>query len=153
MISIANDPQYFTYLADCPAKKEIVAGDARLAIEREISSGNLSHFDLLALDAFSGDAPPVHLLTTEAFRLYTRELAPNGILAVNITNTYVDLRPVVLAAAAQLSLNAAFVHDEGDGKATLYSDWMLLSRRDIPQIINSSPPTKNDIPRVLWTDD
>jgi hypothetical protein len=153
VISIANDPQYFTYLADCPAKKEIVAGDARLAIEREISSGKPSHFDLLVLDAFSGDAPPVHLLTIEAFRLYTRELARNGILAVNITNTYVDLRPVVLAAAAEIKLNATFVHNDGDGGITLYSDWMLLSRRELPSVISTYPQTSSGSLPVLWTDD
>jgi len=152
VIKIAKDPLYFTFLSDCRANTEIIVGDARLSMEREVSSGNSQQFNVLALDAFSGDAPPVHLLTIEAFRLYMDELAPDGILAVNITNTYVDLRPVVLAAAAKLSVNAVFVHDDGDGRTTLYNDWMLLSRRDVPPKIGPSSSMKGSLPRDLWTD-
>jgi len=153
VIKIAGDPQYFTFLSDCAAKKEIIVGDARLSMEREIASGKPQQFDILALDAFSGDAPPVHLLTIEAFRLYVQELAPNGILAVNITNTYVDLRPVVLAAAARLKLNTVFVHDEGDGRTTLFNDWILLSRRDFPPDISSFAASTGSERPELWTDD
>ena len=153
VIKIAEDPQYFTYLSECKASKQIIVGDARLSMERELSSGNPPQFDLLVIDAFSGDAPPVHLLTIEAFRLYMKELMPRGILAVHITNAYVDLRPVVLSAAAQLGLNAVFIHDDGDGSMTLYSDWMLLSRRDLPPGTDSSDTAKIGSPVVLWTDD
>ena len=73
----------FTYLLDCPAKVDVVLGDARLSLEREPSQ----QFDVLAVDAFSGDAIPVHLLTLETFRLYFRHLRPDGILAVHVSNS------------------------------------------------------------------
>ena len=152
VVKIAEDQQYFTYLSDCQAQKAIVLGDARLSIERELASGGSQNFDLLALDAFSGDAPPVHLLTIEAFRTYMKAMARGGILAVNITNTYVDLRPVVVAAATELESTATLVHDDGDGKATLYSDWMLVTKHQSP--ISSDSKWVTGGRRVnLWTDD
>ena len=87
----------FTYLKDTAARKEIVMGDGRLSLEREPSQ----QFDLLVMDAFSGDSVPVHLVTREAFRTYFRHLKPGGILAVNITNRYLDLTPVMERAATR----------------------------------------------------
>jgi len=152
VVKIAEDQEYFTYLSDCPAHKAIVLGDARLSIERELASSGSQHFDLLALDAFSGDAPPVHLLTMEAFRTYMNALAPDGILAVNITNTYVDLRPVVVAVAAEHKLRTAFLHDDGDGRTTLYSDWMLVTKDDQTEVAAPSG-VGNRRSAFLWTDD
>src|ERR1017187_6905157 len=81
----------FSYLHDTPAKVEIVMGDGRLNLESEPSR----QFDILVMDAFSGDSVPVHLITREAFQTYFRHLKPNGILAVNTTNSYLDLEPVM----------------------------------------------------------
>src|ERR1051326_6211762 len=81
----------FTYLNDCPAKVEIVMGDARLSLERQPDQ----QFDVLAVDAFSSDSIPVHLLTKEAMLLFYRHLKPDGILAVHISNRYLDLQPVL----------------------------------------------------------
>ena len=81
----------FTYLSDCPAKVDVVLGDARLSLDREPSQ----QFDVLAVDAFSSDSIPVHLLTLEAFRLYFRHLRPDGVLAVHVSNTHLKLEPVV----------------------------------------------------------
>jgi SAM-dependent methyltransferase len=92
----------FTYLHDTPAKVEIVMGDGRLSLEREPSQ----QFDLLVMDAFSGDSVPVHLVSHEAFQIYFRHLKPEGILAVNISNRYLDLRPVIASAAAALGKTA-----------------------------------------------
>ena len=96
----------FTYLRDTPARVEVVLGDGRLVLESEPSQ----QFDLLVMDAFSGDSVPVHLITLEAFRTYFRHLKPGGILAVNITNKYLDLEPVVERAAAAFG-KAALVYD------------------------------------------
>src|SRR5439155_25500299 len=82
---------YFSYLKEAEGKVDIVFGDARLSMERQPPQ----QYDLLALDAFSGDAIPVHLLTDEAFRIYRRHLKTNGILAVHVTNRHLDLVPVV----------------------------------------------------------
>src|SRR5205807_9355570 len=90
----------FTFLKDSRAKVEVALGDARLSLEREPAQ----NFDVLALDAFSSDAIPVHLLTVEAFKTYLRHLKPDGVLAVHISNRYLDLVPVVQQAARHLSL-------------------------------------------------
>lgn len=87
--------RWFTYLADSPAKMEVVLGDGRLAIEREAARG----YDLLAMDAFSSDAVPAHLITSEAFTAYERHLKPDGILAVHVSNRFLDLAPVIQALA------------------------------------------------------
>jgi spermidine synthase len=83
-----------TYLRDSRARIDIVPGDARFSMERELANGNPQSFDVLVLDAFSGDAIPVHLLTIEAFEVYLRELTPDGILAIRVTNRYLDLQPL-----------------------------------------------------------
>jgi len=88
----------------------------------------------------------------EAFRTYMNALAPDGILAVNITNTYVDLRPVVVAVAAEHKLRTAFLHDDGDGRTTLYSDWMLVTKDDQTEVAAPSG-VGNRRSAFLWTDD
>ena len=93
---IATDENgYFTYLRDSRARIEVVPGDARLSMERELANGNPQAFDVLVLDAFAGDAIPVHLLTIEAFAIYLRELNADGVIAIHVTNRYLDLRPVI----------------------------------------------------------
>lgn len=90
--------RHFTFLADSAARTVPVLGDGRLMLEAEAPQA----FDLLAMDAFSGDSIPTHLLTLEAFQAYARHLRPDGLLAVHITNTYLDLRPVMASAAQHL---------------------------------------------------
>jgi hypothetical protein len=85
----------FTYLSDSPAKMVSILGDGRLMLDREPTQ----HFDLLAMDAFSGDSIPTHLLTLEAMEIYLGHMKPDGILAVHITNQYLDLQPVMAAIA------------------------------------------------------
>jgi len=144
----------FTFLKDSPARVEVQLGDARLSLEREPAQ----NFDLLALDAFSSDAIPVHLLTVEAFRVYARQLRPGGVLAVHISNRYLDLVPVVQQAARELSLELREVDNEDDDNAGVYrSDWLLLSASpeafeggllgEVAQTIETAPRVK------LWTDD
>ncbi len=99
---IARDPEYFTYLRDCAPSARLVTGDARLMLVQEPDAS----FDLLVLDAFSSDAIPVHLMTLEAFELYFRKIAPGGLLAVHISNRYLDLAPVVGATAGRAGLVA-----------------------------------------------
>jgi hypothetical protein len=147
---------FFTYLSRCPAKVEVVPGDARLSLEREPPS---QQFDLLALDAFSSDAIPVHLLTREAFELYGRHLKPNGVLAVHISNHYLDLEPVVANLARHFNYRAALInYDETDETWWLYSStWMLLSRNEkflqSPGIAEGAYPLQDKKTKVpLWTD-
>src|SRR5258706_16000426 len=100
----------FAFLRESEARIEIHMGDARLSLEREPPQA----FDVLAVDAFSGDAIPVHLLTREAFELYFRHLRPGGVLAVHISNNYLDLQPVVVSAATELRKTAVVVINERD---------------------------------------
>jgi hypothetical protein len=144
----------FSFLSDCPAEISIVQGDARLALERQPPQG----FDVLAVDAFSGDAIPVHLLTREAFVLYFHQLKPVGVVAVNVSNRYVNLRPVVQQAAESLGKRAVvIVNTEDEQRAISRATWVLVSGRQeffdrdfIKQV--SSPPRPIAGQRV-WTDD
>ncbi len=116
----------FSYLADSPAHITPVLGDGRLMLESETDQ----NFDLLAIDAFSGDSIPTHLLTVEAMRVYLRHLSGEGVLAVHITNRYLDLRPVVAAAAQQLGMTALMVdfHPEASDVFCRRSAWVLIAR-------------------------
>ncbi len=139
-----------------PGNVEVAPGDARLSLEREPPQ----HFDLLVLDAFSSDAIPVHLLTKEAFELYARHLNTNGIIAVHISNHYLDLEPVVVNLARHFGYKLASIdYEETDEEWWLYSStWILLTHSE--QIINSpairnaeSTIATNSVTVPLWTDD
>ena len=144
----------FTFLKDSPAKVEVALGDARLSLERE----PVRNFDVLALDAFSSDAIPVHLLTVEAFKTYLRHLKPGGVLAVHISNRYLDLVPVVQQAARHLSLELRQVENDDEDDVGVYrSDWMLLSASPAAfegQLLKEAGERIDAVPLVkLWTDD
>ncbi|NTX11608.1 ferrichrome ABC transporter permease [Myxococcus sp. CA056] len=127
VISLARgEGGFFSYLGDSPATIEVVEGDARISLERELERGEPGGFDVLALDVFSSDSVPVHLLTEEAVALYKRHLAPHGVLALHISNVHLDLVPVTLSHARRLGMYAAFVFHDTEGSA-LRSNWMLLS--------------------------
>jgi hypothetical protein len=135
-------------------------GDARLSMEDEIAHGAPQHFDVLALDAFSSDAIPVHLLTAEAFALYLQHLKPDGIIAVHISNRYLDLRPAVEGLARHFQLHLATIsQDPKDDEWWLYrSTWCLLSRDAkrlaVDPIRNAmDDPSDETAKTVLWTDD
>ncbi|GAB7540076.1 fused MFS/spermidine synthase [Burkholderia sp. 3C] len=119
----------FSFLSDSPAHVSIASGDARQTLAQE----RPQQFDLLAVDAFSGDAIPVHLLTREAFGIYFHNLKPGGMLAVHVTNHYLDLAPIVKLNAAFYGKEARVVKSEvGDsdgGKGELKSIWVLVSDR------------------------
>ena len=108
VLDIANN--YFSYLRDSPARIDVVLGDARLSLENEAAQ----NFDVLAVDAFSGDAIPVHLLTHEAFALYLRHLKPEGILAVHTSNTYLNLSPVVQLLAQEAGCDAQMIINDDE---------------------------------------
>src|SRR6185295_11666659 len=113
----------FTYLRETQAKTDIALGDARLSLTEEPPQ----RFDVLIVDAFSGDAVPVHLLTKEAFAVYLRHLQPTGILAFHVSNSYLDLAPVVGQIASALGKSARLVSNKGnaDNDETA-SDWVLI---------------------------
>ena len=119
---------YFSFIEDSASRVEVVFGDARLSLERELARGDAQGYELLVLDVFSGDAPPVHLLTQEAFALYLAHMAPDGVLAANISTTYLDLAAVLAAQARAVGLRGVVVHDAGDDAALFESRWVILAR-------------------------
>jgi SAM-dependent methyltransferase len=143
--------EQFTYLSDSPAKIEIVLGDARLSLEREPPQG----FDVLAVDAFSGDSIPVHLITVEAVGAYLRHMKPKGVIAFHVSNRFLDLKPVLLAIAEQHGLEYAYVHETSDDGGTT-SDWVLLTRHKPlilrPEIVTATEPVAPQPGWRLWTD-
>ena len=144
----------FHFLELSPANKEIVPGDARLSLERE----NPQNFDLLAVDAFTSDSIPVHLLTAEGFAQYWRHLKPDGVLAVHVSNLYIDLAPVVARAAEAQGRNVRLVSSPDDGKnAVDMSDWVLVTRNPSffqrPALARAVPVPDSRSAQELWTDD
>ena len=147
---------YFSYLEDSPASIEIVEGDARTSLEREVGEPGLEPFDILVLDVFSSDSIPMHLLTKEAFGLYLERLKPNGVLAVHITNRFLDLKPVVAGIADAFGLHKALVHDFPRESTDQESTWFLLSSDkrffDQPPISLVRSAETDNIESRLWTD-
>jgi SAM-dependent methyltransferase len=143
----------FTFLADCHGKLDIAMGDARLTLERE----QPENFDVLAVDAFSGDAIPVHLLTREAMDLYFRHLRPDGILAVHISNRHLDLLPVLAGEARSSGRRARVVDTEDDDAAGVFAATWVLVVAPPGDFDNEIRANSNPVSRArrvrLWTDD
>ena len=119
----------FTFLRDCFAKTEIVLGDGRLSLEREAPRG----YDVLGIDAFSGDSIPMHLVTREAMAIYVKHIKPDGVIVFQATNRFVNLLPVVKRLAAEFGLevmNVEDVPDAADGPEYWYSstDQIIVTR-------------------------
>jgi len=149
---------YFSYLTDCQAKVEIIPGDARLSLENELASSGSQNYDVLILDVFSSDSIPVHLLDAESFDLYLRHLLPDGTLAVHISNSHLNLVPVVWTLADHFNLRKLVISDPGQGTNTFPSLWMLLARNssllESPTLVSRASPMEGYISPVrLWTDD
>jgi len=148
----------FTFLSDSPARVEVALGDARLTLEREPPQG----FDVLAVDAFSSDAIPVHLITREALQTYLGHLKPDGIVAFHVSNRFLDLIPVVARLASELEVHAALISDDPaddeDNVLKSRSDWVLVSRDagalKARAIVEAGAEPAEDHPGWrTWTDD
>jgi hypothetical protein len=153
VLEIAN--RDFTFLKDTPAKVEVALGDGRLVLEGEPDQ----RFDILVMDAFSGDSVPVHLITREAFAIYFRHLKPSGILAVNISNAYLALGPVMERAASAFN-KVALVYDyrpSPDDMMCFSCSWTLLMDRATvaahPELQTEARVLRQDRPFRIWTDD
>ncbi|MBZ5591516.1 MAG: fused MFS/spermidine synthase [Acidobacteriia bacterium] len=144
----------FRFVPESKAKIDIVLGDARLSLEREPPQ----NYDILAVDAFSSDSIPVHLLTREAFGLYFRHLQPGGVLAVHVSNKHLDLAPVVENAANSLGRRSALIDTEDDDDNAVFgATWVLISTREslfqYPFIRRAATPVKRIPGLRMWTDD
>jgi len=155
-IDVANN--YFYYLRDCEAESTVILGDARISLERELIDQGSQQFHILAVDAFSSDAIPVHLLTQEAFSLYWRHLRPDGILAFHVTNSHLDLSVVVRNLAKSSGKQAVLVKVLPDIFSDQGSEWILTTSNET--FLNDDRMKEHitewasdDIDTVLWTDD
>ncbi len=143
--------QRFSFLEDCPAEQIVITGDARLSLEFEPPQ----EFDVLVLDAFSGDAIPVHLLTQEALDVYLSHLNSDGILACHITNLHFNLKPVLAGLAKRAGLAVQFCHTPPDEQtAALAATWALLARQpsSLADLLNTNSRSTNIGKPVFWTD-
>ncbi|TNE28928.1 MAG: hypothetical protein EP349_07355, partial [Alphaproteobacteria bacterium] len=153
VVDIAN--KYFDYLRDCGHEKDvIVVGDGRLEMEKRTDD----KYDMMILDAFSSDSIPVHLVTEEAFALYQNRLTENGVVALHISNRYLDLKYAITATAATLGMTATFIHTtQSADPLQVFSIWVILTppHVDLSPLINEGwmimPP--EDFKTAPWTDE
>jgi len=142
---------YFTFVKDSPAKVETQVGDGRLSLEHELSLGQPQKYDVLIVDAFRGDAIPLHLLTREAMEIYTQELrGPDSVVAFHISNWYLDLAPVVVGLGDSQQMSSVAVSSGG-------ARWIFLSRNPaslaLPKMKEFATPVPLSRAPLLWTDD
>jgi len=157
VITLASE--YFTVLKDTKAKVEVVIGDGRISLERELREQGSMQFDILVADAFSGDAIPVHLLTREAFELYFKHLRDDGILAVHISNRHINLKPMVYGLAEAMDIPAILIINNKRRKSFIKgTKWILLTKNkqflENPKVLKYVRPWPDDIRSdIIWTDD
>jgi hypothetical protein len=157
VLRIASNPRFFTFLRDCPPKVFVILGDARLTLARAPDAA----YDLIILDAYSSDAPPLHLLTLDAVRLYLAKLAPGGVLALNISNRTLALEPVIGTIARTAGLVARTRNDRRVDAAErlagrVESQWVAMARRpeDLGALRDDPRwPAAADPDLAPWTDD
>ncbi|NJL91545.1 MAG: fused MFS/spermidine synthase [Coleofasciculaceae cyanobacterium SM2_1_6] len=166
VVKLATNPQYFSFLADNPSisqeaiKKQIILGDGRL----QLAKAKDDYYDLLVMDAFSSDAIPTHLVTLEAMQLYLQKLRKNGIIAVNISNRFINLEPVLAKLAQELGLvsysqidRAITALEKEQGKTA--SHWVIMARNQeyLGSLITDFPwqnmSTSSNSKFQVWTDD
>ena len=138
---------FFHYLSKSQAEIEIILGDGRITLESEAATGS-QNYDLLAIDAFNSDSIPAHLLTREAMGVYLSHLKrPFGILALHVSNRFVDLQPIVFGLAKQFQLQAAEIDAKADTDVELASTWILIMFQMPPSL-----SAKQQERTILWTD-
>jgi len=150
--------EHFHFLSDSRARVEVALGDARMILEQEAEAGTPQRFDILAIDAFSGDAIPMHLLTRECFRLYRRHLVDDGLLVLHISNDHVDLAPVVRGLAAEAGWQVRLVQSADDPLGgTQRSDWLIATANRSfladPETSHHFRPLDLRRDAIVWTDD
>ena len=156
VVRIARNPDLFSYLRDCKGNFEVQVGDGRLLLEGQPQR----RYGLIALDAFSSDAIPIHLLTREAIEMYVRKLRPGGVLAFHVSNKYLALEPVLGNVA-----RAAGLECYGQGDRTVSARWlgkypshwvtMAPARTDLGRVPSDNRwhPCASDSGARAWTDD
>lgn len=145
---------FFTYIGKSRATVDVVSGDARVSMEGEAPQ----NYDIIVVDAFSGDAIPVHLITAQALQLYQRHLRPGGIIAFHVSNRYLDLPPVVKKLADNAGLKSVLItSDDASGHDLFLADWVLVTSNDAflarPELEKDRQEITVPLRLRLWTDD
>lgn len=155
VIDLANS--HFTYLEDCQGEVDVILGDGRISLEQELAQGQKNKFDILVVDAFSGDSIPIHLLTTEAFELYLTHLKKDGVLAFHITNRHIDLTDPLRTLAARHGLGAMRLTSNPKHSIDYSAEWVIVTRNR--QLIDELFAARRiylwerEKPKeILWTD-
>jgi hypothetical protein len=151
--------QHFTFMEDARgrgADVEVFMGDARIVMDHQIQAGDSQGFDVLGVDAFSGDAIPIHLLTKESFAVYWEHLRADGILAINVTNRFVDLAPIVMRLGQEFGKTMVrVVREDDESRGVSQNDWVLLTSNTAFLDDRELKRAAADLPVAgpLWTDD
>jgi hypothetical protein len=150
--------EYFSYLDNSKAEIEVLIGDGRRTMQRELETSGSQQYDVIIVDAFSGDAIPIHLLTKEASDLYWQHLKENGILALHITNFHVDLSDVVRQMAIHANKEAIYIEDDGEGdRYDDSSDWVIIGSNQAflkdPLVRRFQADWRTELKPIIWTDD
>jgi len=147
--------EHFSFLGESPATVDVVLGDGRIALEADLqAAGGAPLYDLLVLDAFAGDAVPVHLLTREAFDLYRRSVTAGSVIVFQVTNRHVDLERVVRGLAEAAGMQASrFDQDPAEGSGGIHNSWMWVAPPGVALPAGAPPTTPTLASSVLWTDD
>lgn len=156
---IRMSDRHFSFRKDSKAEVDVVLGDARISLERQLRENDPQKFDVLVVDAFSSDSIPIHLLTRECFALYWRHLKADGILAIHISNRHLDLGPLVRGLAGELHLDAVlFDTPADDANGVGASEWVLvtanrefLAAKDVKKNADKWP--EDSPPPIVWSDD
>ncbi len=151
--------EYFSYRKDSAATVDVIAGDARVRMESESAVNELQRFDILAVDAFSSDAIPIHLLTAECVETYSRHLRTDGVLLFHISNQTLNLEPVVRGLAETRESTALSIRDPGDrARGVSPSAWMIVTDNEeflVDEVIQEAAVRATDrtTRSLVWTDD
>ena len=155
VIRLASQTRWFTYLTDSKANIDIIIGDARISLEKEPATKGSQKFDIFVIDAFSGDSIPAHLLTKEAFELYLAHLKVDGIIAIHISNRYIDFEPVLHAVIKHFNMKGIVV--KTSKKNHYNSKWVLITNNNVfpaDSKVDSFSSTLTDSKDIkLWTDE
>jgi len=152
---VATAQSHFSYLNNSKAQIEYVVGDGRVQLQKQKEQGQASRFDALVLDAFSGDAIPMHLLTLEAMQLYLSQLKEHGVLAIHISNSHLDLTPLMRGLADELKLKVHFFETKAKQAHEHNTHWVTLTfdEQAIESFKHLQSPWPNQKPTFIWRDD
>ena len=154
--------KYFSYIEASKANVNVVIGDARVTLNNELEKKVNNSFDVLVVDAFSGDSVPAHLLTQEAFSLYKAHMKDQAILAIHVSNSHLDLTPLVKGLAKSSGYQALYFKTKASEKEVTQTEWVIVTNNKaflrnakVKRLQSNWPKNTNNIPKadVVWTDD